>query len=855
MISTASVFYRKHRVNLLRSSYIILLLATLYNSNSSSSENKNSKKDTQSTDLENKKIDEEKGVGTDEGKGEDDDSNEELTMISKHSTDTEDRAVTFDKENKSTHKEAQQRGKVDFLFKLLLHDKKCLILFITQAILLNIRTLLSLRVATLDGQLVSTLVKAQYANFTKILLGKWMILGIPASFINSLISYTTKLCAVTINRKISDFLLSKYLSNHHTFYSVASAESVSEIQDNLTRDIYTFSMNSSLLLNQLLKPMLDLILCSFKLLTSNTSVMGEGTLALGLIVYASNSLLKLIQPNFTKLTMASASLESWFRSLHSNLHSNNEEIALLRGQKRELANVDYSFYRLVLFLNREIKARAIYDIATAFVIKYTWGAAGLVLCSIPIFFKDTPKEDTLEPKEPKNDMTADFITNRRLLVTASSSIGRFVELKRNIQQLRGIRLRLNKFNDLLDANKVDDGKEPKDEGCIVEYDDSKIKFENVPLITPAYQVLVPELSFDLEHGNHLLIIGPNGCGKSSLFRILGGLWPVRATANKNHQSKLIMPRRTVGKDCAIFYLPQRPYMGNRSTFREQIIYPDTIQQFEEKYHNDYDLGDADLVKILQLLDLEDLVTENMSLVLAQRTSKNGVQQPSTEDNQSPCTIKILDAFSIIRNWSEELTIGVQQRLAMARMYYHKPKFAVLDECTSAVAPEMEQQMYENAQKFGISLISVCHRTSLWHFHNYLLKFDGKGGYQFGPFNPQERLSNEEKLLELNAILDQQVPLWERKLKDLTIAKESNIIRKSETNLNLYERTEDPRPSKSNAFFNLNKEHTFASPAGKEPSKRLPLFSKPSPPSASNLLRNKKNKNKGGKTKTEQEKET
>ena len=39
--------------------------------------------------------------------------------------------------------------------------------------------------------------------------------------------------------------------------------------------------------------------------------------------------------------------------------------------------------------------------------------------------------------------------------------------------------------------------------------------------------------------------------------------------------------------------------------------------------------------------------------------------------------------------------------------------------TSTVTPEMERKMYKTAQNFGISLISVRHRTSLWHFHNYL----------------------------------------------------------------------------------------------------------------------------------------
>lgn len=342
--------------------------------------------------------------------------------------------------------------------------------------------------------------------------------------------------------------------------------------------------------------------------------------------------------------------------------------------------------------------------------------------------------------------------------------------------MRGTSLRLNYLNDLLDKYAVGNiDKKDEDVLDLVEYNENLIKFEHVPLITPANQVLVPELNFELKHGDHLLIIGPNGCGKSSLFRLLGGLWPIRQIET-GVQTKLTVPPRKIGQDCAIFYLPQKPYMGNGSTFREQIIYPDTIEDFEERFNGDYNMGDEKLISVLELLDLTDLITENLSLVLAGK----GTKKSDNLDEENLTEIRA--AFDLKRNWSEELSIGVQQRLAMARMYYHKPKFAVLDECTSAVSPEMEQKMYENAQNLGISVISVCHRTTLWHFHNYLLKFDGKGSYQFGEFDATTRLETEKRLNELNSLLDQQVPLWEKRLRDLLDAKKSNVIRKSETDL-------------------------------------------------------------------------
>ena len=81
-----------------------------------------------------------------------------------------------------------------------------------------------------------------------------------------------------------------------------------------------------------------------------------------------------------------------------------------------------------------------------------------------------------------------------------------------------------------------------------------------------------------------------------------------------------------------------------------------------------------------------------------------------------------------------LTCGT---VGLARLLYHRPAFAVLDEATSAVNGDEQGRLHECLLEAGITLLSIAHRPEVRRFHQLELQLagDGSGAWSLVPLEP------------------------------------------------------------------------------------------------------------------------
>ncbi|XP_019374378.1 PREDICTED: ATP-binding cassette sub-family D member 4 isoform X2 [Gavialis gangeticus] len=363
----------------------------------------------------------------------------------------------------------------------------------------------------------------------------------------------------------------------------------------------------------------------------------------------------LMSPIVSKLVQQEK-LEGDFRFKHMQIRVNAEPAAFYRAGRVEHVRTDRRLQSL-LQTQRELMGKELCLYIGINTFDYLGSILSYVVIAIPIF---SGVYGDLTPTELSS-------LNAFVSIYLISCFSQLIDLSTTVSDVAGY----------THSSRSEEEMVPEDTAFLL---------ERVTLAVPSSgRLLIKDLNLRISQGNNLLIVGNTGTGKTSLLRVLSGLW-------ESTQGSVSM--LTCFGPHGVVFLPQRPFFTD-GTLREQVIYP-----LKEIYPLSGSADDERILRFLELAGLSDLLARTGGL-----------------DQQ------------VDWNWYDILSPGEMQRLSFTRLFYLQPRYAVLDEATSALTEEVEHELYRTCIRLGMTLISVGHRTSLEKFHSWILRLCGGGRWE------------------------------------------------------------------------------------------------------------------------------
>lgn len=640
--------------------------------------------------------------------------------------------------------------KISMIWKLILIPKffdKNSYLLLSQIVFLIARTWLTLLVTKLDGQITKDLMSFNIKYFLRDLI-YWFLFAVPASYINSGIKYLTKRLSLNFRTNLVRYCHDLYMDPKLVYYKLQyNNNSIPDYKLNyqtfnqyITDDIKRFCDSLTNLFTNVAKPTVDLIFFAIYL---RDNVGNLGIMGILLNYFITGLILKNYSPDFSKIWKIRSYFESIYYNYNLNLINNCEEISFYKGIGFERLKVEEIFNRLINHLNFEINQRFKFQLLEDYILKSIWPAFGYFFASLPILFDSlsTPI-DSLASSNIKS-----FTVNKRLILSMADAGSRLMYSIKDISRLNGLTDRI--FTLLVNLHQVHDANfiygymdqnntratggfgstynissfasrtkirgflnsgshSSNFENGTVQKNFPGLRFEHIDIIPPSIKgpfakPILKNLNFKILQGENLIIHGKNGCGKTSIVRIISELWPL---FNNGLLSK--------PSNSDIFYVSQKQYFVNGS-LRDQIIYPLNWKYCIEKGDND-----SKLKNILKDVGL-DYILERFDLDY----NPHGKGMVIEEINVNDRNVKLCDSYvgGTIEgktDWDNLLSGGERQKLIFARILYHNKKLVVLDEPTSAISYDYEDILFDLLKKKKFTLITISNRESLIKYHDYIL---------------------------------------------------------------------------------------------------------------------------------------
>lgn len=221
-----------------------------------------------------------------------------------------------------------------------------------------------------------------------------------------------------------------------------------------------------------------------------------------------------------------------------------------------------------------------------------------------------------------------------------------------------------------------------------------IEFKNVSFKYPkTNNYILKDLSFKLQKGKHYAIVGANGSGKTTITKLLTGLYD-------NFEGDILINNKSI-RDYSFSDLKGLTSVVYQDFSKYSISIKDNVAVGNINKIDDINFSDkiTDALEIIQLKDKVDSL-------------KNGIK---TE-------------LGKLKESSIDLSGGQWQRIAMARSIVSDSELVILDEPTAALDPISESNVYENFEQISKdrTTIFISHRLGSTKLANEILVLqDGK----------------------------------------------------------------------------------------------------------------------------------